>query len=192
MDARWRREDPSFRAFGSNVVATINNIGEQPSVETGRHGSVRAARAVAFRRRMPAEPRRGDGRRCRSGSPPPKPGRSRRSKRSMSGIAALQQPFNVLKGTLSDRNYLLGDAFSVPDLNVASVVCLGARREHRLREATVSRRLAWSLSEPRSRSAGTKVMRAASIVLCCTRIRQRARGLSRKSASRHHPASHRP
>ena len=37
------------------------------------------------------------------------------------GIAALQQPFDVLNGALSDRDYLLGDTFSVADLNVASV-----------------------------------------------------------------------
>ena len=37
------------------------------------------------------------------------------------GIAELQQPFNVLNGALADRDYLLGDAFSVADLNVASV-----------------------------------------------------------------------
>ena len=37
------------------------------------------------------------------------------------GIAALQQPFNVLNDALSDRDYLLGDTFSVADLNVASV-----------------------------------------------------------------------
>ena len=38
------------------------------------------------------------------------------------GIAALQQPFNVLNDALADRDYLLGDTFSVADLNVASVL----------------------------------------------------------------------
>ena len=38
------------------------------------------------------------------------------------GIAALQQPFNMLNDALADRDYLLGDAFSVADLNVASVL----------------------------------------------------------------------
>ena len=33
----------------------------------------------------------------------------------------MQQPFNVLNDALSDRDYLLGDTFSVADLNVASV-----------------------------------------------------------------------
>ena len=37
-------------------------------------------------------------------------------------IAALQQPFNVLNDALADREYLLGDVFSVADLNVASVL----------------------------------------------------------------------
>ena len=37
------------------------------------------------------------------------------------GIAELQQPFDVLNGALSVRDYLLGDTFSVADLNVASV-----------------------------------------------------------------------
>ena len=41
------------------------------------------------------------------------------------GIATLQQPFNVLNDALSDRDYLLGDAFSVADLNVASVFAWG-------------------------------------------------------------------
>ena len=38
------------------------------------------------------------------------------------GIAELQRPFNVLNDALSDRDYLLGDTFSVADLNVASVL----------------------------------------------------------------------
>ena len=37
------------------------------------------------------------------------------------GIDALQMPFNVLNDALADRDYLLGDAFTVADLNVASV-----------------------------------------------------------------------
>ena len=38
------------------------------------------------------------------------------------GINALQKPFNVLNDALADRDYLLGDAFTVADLNVASVL----------------------------------------------------------------------
>ena len=34
----------------------------------------------------------------------------------------MQRSFNVLNDALSDRDYLLGDAFSVADLNVASVL----------------------------------------------------------------------
>ena len=37
------------------------------------------------------------------------------------GIDALQKPFNVLNDALVARDYLLGDAFTVADLNVASV-----------------------------------------------------------------------
>lgn len=37
------------------------------------------------------------------------------------GIDALQKPFNVLNDALADRDYILGDAFTVVDLNVASV-----------------------------------------------------------------------
>lgn len=40
------------------------------------------------------------------------------------GIEALQRPFNVLNGFLAERDYLLGGAFSVADLNVASVLSL--------------------------------------------------------------------
>ena len=36
----------------------------------------------------------------------------------------LQRPFKVLDAALADRNFLLGDAFSVADLNVASVMLL--------------------------------------------------------------------
>ena len=36
-------------------------------------------------------------------------------------VAALQKPLGVLEGALRGRPYLLGDAFSVADLNVAAV-----------------------------------------------------------------------
>jgi len=38
------------------------------------------------------------------------------------GVAALQAPLGVLDGALADRSHLLGDAFSIADLNVASVL----------------------------------------------------------------------
>jgi glutathione S-transferase len=38
------------------------------------------------------------------------------------GEAALQAPLRVLDGALADRSYLLGDAFTIADLNVASVL----------------------------------------------------------------------
>ena len=38
------------------------------------------------------------------------------------GIASLQKPFNVLNDALAGRDYLVGDAFSVADLNVAAVL----------------------------------------------------------------------
>ena len=37
-------------------------------------------------------------------------------------IESLERPFRVLDAFLADRDYLLGDAFSVADLNVASVL----------------------------------------------------------------------
>jgi len=37
-------------------------------------------------------------------------------------LAKLQRPFPVIDAQLADRQYLLGDAFSVADLNVASVM----------------------------------------------------------------------
>ncbi len=37
---------------------------------------------------------------------------------------ALQKPLAVLDGALEGRDYLLGDAFSIADLNVASVLML--------------------------------------------------------------------
>lgn len=38
------------------------------------------------------------------------------------GIETLQRPLRVLNAALADRSYLVGDAFSVADLNVASVL----------------------------------------------------------------------
>ena len=38
------------------------------------------------------------------------------------GIEALQRPFNVLNDALAGRDFLVGDEFSVADLNVASVL----------------------------------------------------------------------
>ena len=38
------------------------------------------------------------------------------------GAEALQAPLGVLDGALGDRAYLLGDAFTIADLNVASVL----------------------------------------------------------------------
>jgi len=38
------------------------------------------------------------------------------------GQAALQAPLGVLDGALDDRSYLLGDAFTIADLNVAAVL----------------------------------------------------------------------
>ena len=48
-------------------------------------------------------------------------GRKQDPEAAAAGIATLQHPFNVLNEALSDRDYLLGDTFSVADLNVASV-----------------------------------------------------------------------
>ncbi len=41
---------------------------------------------------------------------------------AQAGIETLQKPLNVLNDYLADRDYLLGDEFSVADLNVASVL----------------------------------------------------------------------
>ncbi len=42
------------------------------------------------------------------------------------GQEALKKPFGVLEGVLADRPYLLGDAFSIADLNVASILSMGS------------------------------------------------------------------
>jgi glutathione S-transferase len=42
------------------------------------------------------------------------------------GETALQAPLGVLEGTLADRSYLLGDSFTIADLNVASVLSWAA------------------------------------------------------------------
>ncbi len=39
-------------------------------------------------------------------------------------VEALERPLRVLDGALADRAYLLGDAFTIADLNVASVLSL--------------------------------------------------------------------
>jgi glutathione S-transferase len=41
---------------------------------------------------------------------------------AQAGEAALQAPLGVLEGALADRSYLLGDTFTIADLNVASVL----------------------------------------------------------------------
>ncbi len=48
-------------------------------------------------------------------------GREKDPEAAEAGIDVLQKPFNVLNDALADRDYLLGDAFTVADLNVASV-----------------------------------------------------------------------
>jgi glutathione S-transferase len=42
------------------------------------------------------------------------------------GVEALQKPLGVLNDALSDRPFLLGPAFSIADLNVASVLSVAA------------------------------------------------------------------
>jgi len=44
---------------------------------------------------------------------------------AQAGQEALAKPFGVLDGVLADREYLLGGAFSIADLNVASVLSMG-------------------------------------------------------------------
>jgi glutathione S-transferase len=46
----------------------------------------------------------------------------RNASEAEAGAEALQAPLGVLDGALADRAYLLGDAFSIADLNVASVL----------------------------------------------------------------------
>jgi len=41
------------------------------------------------------------------------------------GIAEVQKPLGVLNGALESRDYLLGDTFTVADLNVAAVLAWG-------------------------------------------------------------------
>lgn len=48
-------------------------------------------------------------------------GRKQDSAAAAAGIDELQKPFNVLDDALAGRDYLVGDSFSVADLNVASV-----------------------------------------------------------------------
>jgi glutathione S-transferase len=46
----------------------------------------------------------------------------RNASEAEAGAEALQAPLGVLDGALADRAYLLGDAFTIADLNVASVL----------------------------------------------------------------------
>jgi glutathione S-transferase len=50
------------------------------------------------------------------------PAAEREPERRAEALKVLQAPFGVLDGALGDRSYLLGDAFTVADLNVASVI----------------------------------------------------------------------
>lgn len=49
-------------------------------------------------------------------------GREQNTAAAQAGIEALQRPFTVLNDALEGRDYLLGDTFTVADLNVASVL----------------------------------------------------------------------
>ena len=42
------------------------------------------------------------------------------------GEEAIQRPLKVLDAHLADRNHILGQAFSIADLNVASVLAMAA------------------------------------------------------------------
>lgn len=42
--------------------------------------------------------------------------------KARAALKVLERPLKVLEGALSDRDYLLGDSFTVADLNVASVM----------------------------------------------------------------------
>jgi glutathione S-transferase len=55
--------------------------------------------------------------------------------------AALQRPLRVLEGALAGRPYLLGDAFSVADLNLASIMSWGKMARLNLDEYPASK--AW-------------------------------------------------
>ena len=49
-------------------------------------------------------------------------GREQDAAAAAAGIEELQKPFKVLNDALAGRDYLVGDSFSVADLNVASVI----------------------------------------------------------------------
>src|SRR5262249_8896184 len=50
------------------------------------------------------------------------PPAERDPQRRAEALKVLEAPFSVLEGALADRGYLLGDEFSVADLNVAAVI----------------------------------------------------------------------
>ena len=52
-------------------------------------------------------------------------GRERDEAAARAAIDSLRKPFDVLNGALAGRDYLLGDDFTVVDLNVASVFAWG-------------------------------------------------------------------
>lgn len=52
-------------------------------------------------------------------------GRERDEEAARAAIDSLRKPFDVLNGALAGRDYLLGDDFTVVDLNVASVFAWG-------------------------------------------------------------------
>jgi glutathione S-transferase len=50
------------------------------------------------------------------------PPEDRDPQRLAEALKVLEPPFKVLEGALAERPYLLGDAFTVADLNVAAVI----------------------------------------------------------------------
>lgn len=69
----------------------------------------------------------------------------------------LKKPFSVLERALADRPFLLGDSFSLADLNVAAVVCWA--RGARMNLSDYPKLSAWvknCMARPAFRSAGRK------------------------------------
>ena len=72
----------------------------------------------------------------------------------------LERPFNVLEQALEGRDYLLGDAFTVADLNVASVMAWGHHGRARLRRAAQFGGLARPVPRPGRGAQGARPVTA--------------------------------
>ena len=89
------------------------------------------------------------------------PPEQRKSELGDEGAQKLQKPLGVLNDHLDDRKHVLGNSYSVADVNLASVLVWSALREGRLRFPGRHRALARRVQQPTGGEEGARTLTAA-------------------------------